>query len=208
MRYSICGASLRASCVIAVLCLVPAPAVQAESPLAGLNDDPSARLLFAIDPFEEPIGYLMLEGNAKEMILRRFGEPEDVHESIVPTRFPGETYASYSYRFEDVSFVVNEWPDRKWSWIERIEIAGNSQKLKFDVRIGSEREQVIAVFSPTERYKDANPMAVGAHVFEQRSHVGEDGSTPDEPGTTYGILFEFDEGDRVSKISVTATESS
>ena len=199
---------MRTSCVIAVLYMVLAPAVQAESPVAGLNDDPSPRLLFAIDPFEKPIGYLMLEGNAKEMILRRFGETKDVRESSVPTRFPGETYTSYSYQFEDVSFVVNEWPDRKWSWIERIEILGNSQKLKFDIRIGSEREQIIAVFSPPERFEDASPMMVGAHIFEQPGDVGEDGSTLDDPGATYGILLEFDEDDRVSKIAVTATESS
>jgi hypothetical protein len=199
---------LRTNWLIAAACILATSSIQAESPVDGLNDNPSVRLLFALDPFEEPIGYLILEGNAKEMILRRFGEPIEDHVSIVPTRFPDETYTSYSYRFEDISFTVGKWPDRDHSWIESIEIDGNSHRLKSGIGIGSSREQVASVFSPSERSSKANPMGVSVHIFEERSDVGEGGSTLDGPGATYDILFEFDEGDRVRKILVNMTESS
>jgi hypothetical protein len=182
--------------------------VEAGSPLDGFNDGPTKRLRFAVDPFDEPIGYLMLEGNAKEMILRRFGEPDKVVESTVQTQFPGETFTLFTYRFTDITFIVGKWPDREWSWIESIEIVGNSQELKFDIRIGSSREQVSATFSLTELYSEkGNSLSASAHIAEKPSDVGEDGSTLDEVGTSYGILFEFDDDDRVSKISIGSSSS-
>jgi hypothetical protein len=189
--------------------LVLTSSVHAESPLDGFNDDPSDRLRFAVDPFEEPIGYLMLEGNSKEMIVRRFGEPDEVNEEIVPTRFPGETYRLFTYRFKDITFTVGKWPDREWSWIESIEIVGNSQKLKYGIRIGSSREQVSATFSLTEPYSGKrNLLSASAHISEGPGDIGEDGSTLVEVGTTYGILFEFDDDDRISKISIGSSSSS
>lgn len=182
--------------------------VEAGSPLDGFNDDPTKRLRFAVDPFEEPIGYLMVEGNSKEMIVRRFGGPEIMDESIIQTQFPGESYTLFTYRYKDITFIVGKWPDREWSWIESIEIVGNSQQLKYDIRIGSSREQVSATFSLTEPYSGkGNLLGASAHIAETPRDVGEDGSTLDQDGNTYGILFEFDEDDRVSKISIGSSSS-
>ena len=202
------GATLRSHWLVFAVFLTLSTSVEAGSPLDGFNDDPTKRLRFAVDPFEVPIGYLMLEGNSKEMILRRLGEPDEVDESIMQTQFPGETYTLYTYRYNDITFVVGKWPDREWSWIERIEIVGNSQKLKYDIRIGSSREQVNATFPLKEPYSEkGNMLSTAAHIAERPSDVGEDGSTLDEVGATYGILFEFDDDDRVSKISIGSSSS-
>jgi len=200
---SIHGVGMRASWLVASTFVLLSSGIQASSPVDGLNDNPSARLLFALDPFEKPIGYSISEGNAKERILRRFGEPLEEKVSTVPTRFPGETFSWYIFRFEDVAFEVGKWPDREHSWIISIEISGNAHSLKSAVRIGSSREQVISAFSPFDRYANANPILVFASIFEEQSDVGEDGSTVNSGGAAlYHITFEFDADDCVSRISI------
>ena len=77
------------------------------NPLAGINNDPSARLLFAMDPFENPISHSYSLGDAKEKVLRRFGEPSEMTISTQGTRWPGETQTSYRLTYNDVRFVVN-----------------------------------------------------------------------------------------------------
>lgn len=175
----------------------------AASPVDGLNDNPSVRLLFALDPFEEPIGYSVLEGNAKEKVLGRFGVPLEEIAATVPTRFPGETYTSYFIRFEDVAFTIGKWPDRAHSWIETIEIDGDAHGLKSGIRIGSTRDDVFAVFSPPANYAQANPVQVSTSIFETPADVGEDGLTVDSDGAFYQITFEFGTNDRVSKLLIT-----
>ena len=175
---------------------------QAASPVDGLNDNPSIRLAFALDPFAEPIGYSILNGDAKEKVLCRFGDPDEQKVSTVPTRFPGEAYTSYDFRYKDVHFAVGKWPDRDHSWIESVEIFGNAHELKSSVRIGSTRDEIAAIFSPPEHYALTNPMQIAANIFEKQSDVGEDGITIDSPGAIYSIRFEFDADDRVSRVSI------
>ena len=70
---------LRAIWLAASTILIFSPGINAASnPIDdGQNDDPSARLIFAVDPFAEPIGYSILNGDAKERVLSRFGKPID-----------------------------------------------------------------------------------------------------------------------------------
>lgn len=178
----------------------------AASPVDGLNDDPSIRLAFALDPFAEPIGYSILNGDAKEKVLRRFGEPIEQEVSTVPARFQAETYTSYDLRYKDVSFKVGKWPDREHSWIESVEIFGNAHGLKSGIRIGSTRDEVAEIFSPPKHSMQSNPMEVAANIVEKQSDVGEDGLTVDSPGALYSITFEFDADDRVSKVSISFSE--
>ncbi len=193
---------MRATWLVASGVILLSPDVHAESPVDGLNDNPSVRLAFALDPFAEPIGYSVQHGDARERVLGRFGEPIEQEVSTVPTRFPGETYTSFDFRYEDVSIKIGKWPDRKHSWIERVEITGNANELKSGVRIGSTRDEIAAVFSPPEHNAEANPMEVSANIFEEQSDVGKDGGTIDSPGALYTISFEFDGEDRVRKVSI------
>ena len=141
---------MRAIWLIASVILLLSPSIHAASPVDGLNDDPSVRLTFALDPFAKPIGYSVLNGDAKEKVLDRFGEPIEQEVSTVPTRFPGESYTSYKFRYEGFSLTVGKWPDREHSWIESVEIIGNALDLKSGVRVGSTRDEIAAVFSPPE----------------------------------------------------------
>jgi hypothetical protein len=196
---------MRANWLFASAIFLLSASVHAVSPVDGLNENPSDRLVFALDPFAEPIGYSVLDGDAKGKVLCRFGEPIEQEVSTVPTRFPGETYFSYVLRYKDLSFTIGKWPDRDHSWIESVEILGNAYELKSGIRIGSTREEVAAAFSPPEHYAQANPMKVSASIFEKQSDVGEDGITINSSGSLYKISFEFDADDRVSKVSISSS---
>jgi hypothetical protein len=197
---------MRANWLVASAIILLSPNIQAASPVDGLNDNPSARLVFALDPFDEPIGYSVLDGDARQKVLRRFGEPIEQEVSTVSNRFPGETYTSYDFRYKDVSFTVGKWPDREHSWIQSVEIVGNAYKLKSGIRIGSTRDEVAAFFSPPNHYATANPMEVSVSIFEKQSDVSEVGITIDSHGALYSLSFEFDAEDRVSKVSITFSE--
>lgn len=197
---------MRAIWLVASAIVLLSTNTQAASPVDGLNDNPSIRLDFALDPFAEPIGYSILNGDAKESVLFRFGDPDEQKVSTVPTRFPGEAYTSYELRYKDVSFKVGKWPDRNHSWIESIKISGNAHELKSGVRMGMTRSEIATIFSPPENYAQANPMQIAASIFEQQSDVGDDGTTVDSTGAMYSITFEFDADDRVSKVSISLSE--
>lgn len=193
---------MRAIWAVAAGMIIFSPGIVAASPVDELNDNPSVRLAFALDPFAEPIGYSISNGDAKEKVLCRFGNPVEKDVSTVPTRFPGEAYTSYDFRYEDISLKIGKWPDREHSWIESIEIIGNAHELKSGVHIGSTRGEVVAVFSPPDHFAQANPMKVSASIFEKQGDVGDDGVTIDSPGAVYTISFEFDTEDRVKKLSI------
>ena len=99
---------MRANWLIAGALFLLSPNILSASPVDGLNNNPSVRLAFALDPFAEPIGYSISNGDAKEKVLCRFGEPIEQEIATEPTRFPGETYTSYAFRYEDFSLTVGK----------------------------------------------------------------------------------------------------
>mgnify|MGYP001601251043 CR=1 FL=1 len=64
---------MRSYWLVSAVFLTLTTSVEAGSALDGFNDDPTKRLRFAVDTFEEPIVYMMLEGTTRDMIVRRFG---------------------------------------------------------------------------------------------------------------------------------------
>jgi hypothetical protein len=187
---------------IASVLVVALATIASANPFAGINDDPSARLLFAMDPFERPISHSYSLGNAKEKILHRFGEPSETSVSTQETRWPGETQTSYRLAYTDVRFVVNRTNDQPATWIEQIEITGNTHDLRFDIRIGTPRAEIVSQFSPAEHQAANNPMLVSIPTLETQSSFEEtkgeiDGYTP-----TIDIAFEFDDDDRLRRLSI------
>jgi hypothetical protein len=172
------------------------------NPFAGINDDPSARLLFAMDPFENPISHSYSLGDAKEKVLSRFGDPSEMTISTQETRWPGETQTSYRLTYKDAIFVINRTNDQPSTWIEQIEITGNAHRLKFGIRIGAPRAEIVSQFSPEEHHAASNPMLVSIPTLETRSifekkTIETVGYTP-----TVDITFEFDEDDRLTRLSI------
>lgn len=172
------------------------------NPYAGVNDDPTARLSFAMDPFENPISHSYSLGDAKEKVLRRFGEPSETSVSTYETRWVGETQTSYRLAYADVEFVIVSSDEEPATWIESIEITGNDHDLKFGIHIGTSRAEIISRFAPAEHHVAGNPMRVSVPTLETRGGSAESQGENEDYTPTIDITFEFDEEDRLNKLSI------
>lgn len=172
------------------------------NPFSGVNDDPSARLLFAMDPFEKGIAHSYSIGNAKDKVLSRFGQPLEISVSTYETRWVGETQTSYRISYADVEFVIISFDDRPATWIESIEITGNTNDLKLGVHIGTPRAEIISLFAPAANYVDANPMRVSIPTLESRGHVADSKGEHEIYSPTIDITFEFDADDRLGRLFI------
>ena len=176
--------------------------VASANPYEGINDNPSDRLRFAMDPFEKPISHSYALGNAKKQVLQRFGEPIERSFATHETRWIDQTQASHGLKYSDVYFVIGERNDGPNTWIERIEITGNAHVLKYDVQIGSPRARIVSLFSPIEHYATSNPMVVSVPTLETQSSFEETGGVVVGYVPSFDITFEFDEKDCLSKIAI------
>lgn len=85
---------MKANWLVASAMLLLSIYAQAASPVDGLNDNPSFRLAFALDPVAEPIGYSVLNGNAYKLESGiRTGSTRD---EIAAIFLPPERYAQAS----------------------------------------------------------------------------------------------------------------
>lgn len=183
--------------------LVAALATTASAnPFSGVNDDPSARLLFAMDPFENPIAHSFSIGNAKEKVLGRFGKPLEASASTYETRWVGETQTSYRLSYADAEFVIISFDDRPATWIESIEITGNTHDLKFGIHMGTPRAEIISKFAPAAHYANSNPMRVSIPTLETSASLSESKAETESFAPTIDITFEFDADDRLSRLSI------
>ncbi len=187
---------------IAGALVIAIASVASANPYEGTNDNPSARLRFAMDPFEKPISHSYALGNAKEQVLRRFGEPIERSIATYETHWVDETRTSYGFQYSDIQFVIGQINDGPKTWIERIEITGNAHVLKYDIQIGSPRARIVSLFSPIEHYATSNPMIVSVPTLETQSSFEETGGVVVGYVPTFNITFEFDEKDCLSKIAI------
>jgi hypothetical protein len=188
--------------MFASVLILAVSATASANPFSGVNDDPSVRLLFAMDPFERAIGHSYSIGNAKEKVLSRFGEPLDILVSTYETRWVGETQTSYRISYPDVKFVIISFDDRPATWIESIEITGNTNDLKLGIHIGTPRADIISQFAPAAHYVDANPMHVSIPTLETRGQIRDSRGEHESYSPTIDITFEFDGDDRLSRLSI------
>lgn len=186
----------------AVVLAIASATIASANPYAGINDNPSARLRFAMDPFDNPISHSYSLGNAKERVLRRFGDPIEKSVSTHETRWPDETQTLYSFTYTDIQFVIGQRNDQPRTWIAQIEITGNTHDLKYGVRIGTTRAEIASLFPPAEHQAAGNPMLVSIPTLETQSSFEETGGKVVGYTPTFDITFLFDENDCLSKISI------
>ena len=152
--------------------------------------------------FENPIGHSYSNGNAKEKVLSRFGEPLETTVSTYETRWVGETQTSYRLSYADAEFVIISFDDRPATWIESIEITGNTHNLKYGIHMGTPRAEIISRFAPAAHYVDGNPMRVSIPTLETSSSMSGSKGDHEVYSPTIDITFEFDADDRLSKLSI------
>jgi hypothetical protein len=198
-----CGLRILLVCALLAVTQIVRPDVQdavtTSSSQSRLND-------FFIESFEDPLGYSMVLGNAKERVLSRFGEAA----SQTSSRYPARTSDALLWRttlvYDGVTFTVGEAEDRTWSWIESIEISSTSTALRFGLRIGASRIDVLEAFSDSDYFEHDGTLKFSAHIWESRT------DTKHLPGevvtveSAMDLTVTIDEDDRISRILIESIE--
>ncbi len=182
---------------IILICICCAMACT-ESTIASDNDGQAGayRLqMFAIDPFDEPMGDWAQSFDARSLVIARFGEPITMDVSKRPHRTSSEELTEYVIDYDGLRFWIdeNELGDR--SWIVAIEVTGNAHALKFGVGIGSSRSDVVAAFNPDEYLIRGNRITLTTNTVQDPPGQEE------WHGGTVDVIIYF-ESERVNKILI------
>ena len=142
--------------VVLVACLPPSgSAISSDEP------EPGRLELFAVDPFEKPIGYSLVRGNAKQQVEARFGKPQALQTWQADDRTSAAKLNFYRFTYPGLVFVVGEGEDRARSWIESIELSDGHPALKFGLGIGVSADTVATTFAPASTSRSVSAPVPG-----------------------------------------------
>ena len=181
--------------------------LSATSSIAGEFESEFSRLqVFALDPFDPPIGNSMVLGNAIPKLVKRFGEPEATTTTIYPDRTSDRMVGHTTMRYPGLIFDLfeDEHPER--STIKKTEILSANHRLKFGVTIGSTVDDILTAFEGENHLKTGRNLRMSAHISETRTDTT---FRPNEEvtGEAYiEITFELSETDRVTRIVLESIE--
>ena len=161
---------------------------------------------FAMDPFKESEGQIPIFFNNKSKLLDRFGMPIKEESSKFPDRTSDAMLTYYYLQYDGLSFSIVESEDQMHSWIETIEITGNSYALKYELGIGSRRSDIVTLFEP-KVHAESNPMDIYAKIVGYWANAKDDLGNPVWVNSEIDISIEFDETDVVTKISLAPAPS-
>lgn len=181
--------------------------LSAVSSMAGEFGTEFSRLqVFALDPFEPPIGNSMVLGNAIPKLVKRFGEPVEIITANYPDRTSDRMVGHTTMRFAGLIFELNEDECREWSNIQKTEILSANHRLKFGVAIGSTISDILAAFEGEKHRRNGRKLHMSAHVSDTWTETtfrpGEEVT-----GEAYiEITFELSETDLVTRIVLESIE--
>ena len=153
---------------------------------------------FLLDSFEEPIGHSIVLSDAKEKVLQRFGEPQQVEIVSIPDRYSDGDITHSTLHYAGLVIEIAEYSGQRYSWLNRIEITGEQYQLKYDLRIGASHQDVLDALQPGSYTDTPTLLAMGKELWEKRFAVHSEDDV--QVGTSVGLTFEFDASDRVIKI--------
>ena len=176
--------------VVLVACLPPSgSAISSDEP------EPGRLELFAVDPFEKPIGYSLVRGNAKQQVEARFGKPQALQTWQADDRTSAAKLNFYRFTYPGLVFVVGEGEDRTRSWIDSIELSDGHPALKFGLGIGVSADTVATTFAPAKAVRGASDLRLATTVYEDRNDTSVESYveltfTLDDSGVVQKILIE------------------
>ena len=114
---------------------------------AGSYDRERPELVaFGFDGFEPGINHLISEGDAKEKLLRRFGEPQQV-ESTTQWEHLG-LIQTKTWRYEGLKILTMRPVEASRHWLRKITLTNPVYPLKFGLSIGATKQAFVARLGP------------------------------------------------------------
>lgn len=150
--------------VVLVACLPPSgSAVSSDEP------EPGRLERFAVDPFQEPIGYSLVRGNAKQQVEARFGKPQALQTWQADDRTSAAKLNFYRFTYPGLVFVVGEGEDRARSWMDSIDLSDGHPALKFGLGVGVSADTVATTFAPANAVRGPSDLRLATTVYEDRN---------------------------------------
>jgi len=155
---------------------------------------------FLYDPFDPPLTYSIVLGDAAARVLERFGKPRHEKSTIGSARGdPTEKSEYLTWEYDGMTVEMDGPVGESSRWISRVQLTGSSYKLKFGIRIGATRAEISSALN--EKLPPSPvPYLVTSQYSERRTDVpGHDGEqisvlTYDE------LTIEFDESDKAKRL--------
>lgn len=156
--------------------------------------EPDQLALFAVDPFQEPIGHSLVLGNAKQKIEARFGKPQELQTWQAGDQTSTANLNFYQFTYPGLVFVVGEGEDRTHSWIDSIELSDGHPSLKFGLGVGVSADTVTTAFSPVSSMRSASDLRLATAVYEDQKNKFVESNVE--------LTFRFDSDGFVQKILI------
>lgn len=165
------------------------------------SDDTPAQI-FALDPFEKPIGHSLVLSNVREKVAERFGQPRSIKERFELDRYGGEgaqiRYSTLQYR--GLKVIVGDRPGSNGSWLVEIEVTDPAIRLKQQLGLGVTRTTVLDHLQPTSYLSEKHRLRISTDIWERRyADKPEDDSA--QVNASVELIFDLDDAGHVIKFT-------
>ena len=157
-------------CLVAISTIALGACLPASGPAADSKEpEPSRIEVFAMDPFQEPIGHSLVLGDARQQVQARFGEPQELDTWTADDRTGTGRLTFFRFAYPGMVLVTGEGQDRSGSWIESIELFEGHPPLKFGLGVGVGADTVKATFEPANSVRSAGAVGLETSIHEDRN---------------------------------------
>ena len=177
-------------------------------PQTVVNNSADESLLHALfdEPFEKPLGYSMVLGDASERILTRFGQPKSQKSTRYAARTNDELLWNTVFSYNGITISIGESEDRSWSWLDSIEITSDEYPLRFGIEVGAFRDDITKVFFGIPYVEGDEELRYHAEIWESRTDSKYQPGKVVTVGSAMELTLFFDSAGRVSRILIESIE--
>jgi hypothetical protein len=168
--------------------------------------DESQLHAFFHEPFEKPLGYSLVLGDASERILTRFGQPMSRKSTRYAARTSNELRWNTVFSYDGMTISIGESEDRSRSWLESIEITNDECPLRFGVEVGAFPDDITKAFRGSRYVEVDEELRYFAEIWESRT---DSKYLPGQEVTVRSAMqlsLSLDDAGRVSRILIERNE--
>ena len=158
------------------------------------------------EPFEKPLGYSLVLGDASERLLTRFGQPKSQKSTRYAARTSNELLWNTVFSYDGMTISIGESEDRSRSWLDSIEIASHEYALRFGIELGAFRDDITKAFLGIPYVEGDEELRYHAEIWESRTDSKYLPGQLVTVGSAMELSLSLDDAGRVSRILLESIE--
>lgn len=168
--------------------------------------DESRLHAFFHEPFEKPLGYSLVLGDASERILTRFGQPKSQKSTRYAARTSNELLWNTVFSYDGMTVSIGESEDRSRSWLDSIKITSDEYALRFGVELGAFRDDITKAFFGIPYVEGVEELRYHAEIWESRTDSKYLPGQVVTVGSAMELSLSLDDAGCVSRILIESIE--